>query len=89
MTLQEPLSLGEFAGHEIYPMPMFATLAVADPAAVCAWYETALGFAVVFRAPDQSGQPPLVHLRRPIFTARNPNPDPEQMKRMEAMFGRG
>jgi catechol 2,3-dioxygenase-like lactoylglutathione lyase family enzyme len=60
----EPPSLGTFAGHEIYPMPMFATLAVADVAAVCAWYETALGFAVVFKAPDQNGQPPLVHLRR-------------------------
>ncbi len=61
---QEPTTLAEFGGHEIYPMPMFATLAVADVAAVAAWYERALGFATVFRAPDAGGQPALVHLRR-------------------------
>jgi catechol 2,3-dioxygenase-like lactoylglutathione lyase family enzyme len=61
---QEPTTLAEFGGHEIYPMPMFATLAVADVAAVAAWYERALGFATVFRAPDAGGQPALIHLRR-------------------------
>jgi len=61
---QEPPTLGEFGGHEIYPMPAFATLAVADVAATTAWYERALGFSIVFRAPDVGGQPALVHLRR-------------------------
>lgn len=53
----EPVSLGEFNGFEVYPMPVFATLAVDDPAAVAAWYEAALGFSPMFSGP-------LVHLRR-------------------------
>jgi uncharacterized glyoxalase superfamily protein PhnB len=151
---QEPPTLTEFNGHEIYPMPMFATIAVADVAAVSAWYQAALGFDVVFAAPGGS----LVHLRRRryqdllivpsrdgavtapasltisfavegeidglaerargaaavgassvtgpiatpwntvdlrvtdpaghrlVFTARNPNPDPDQAARVKAMF---
>lgn len=154
MTLQDPPVLGDFQGHEIYPMPMFATISVGDVAAVSAWYQEALGFQVVFAAPGST----LVHLRRRkyqdllitrgasaplaapssltisfsvdgeidevavrahaatksgassvagpvatpwnthdlrvtdpaghqlVFTARNPNPDPEQVKRMQAMF---
>jgi len=65
MTIdQEPPTLGEFNGHEIYPMPAFATLAVADVAAVASWYERALGFRTVFKGPVVAGQPALVHLRR-------------------------
>lgn len=60
----EPVSLGFFNGFEIYPMPMFATIGVADVAAVTAWYEAALGFGVVFTAPGLDGTPSLVHLRR-------------------------
>ena len=60
----EPPRLGEFGGHEIYPMPMFVTLMVADVAALSSWYQRALGFAVVFEAPGVGGQPSLVHLRR-------------------------
>jgi len=60
----EPATLGEFNGHEIYPMPVFATLAVSDVAGVAAWYETALGFATVFRSPAVNEQPAMVHLRR-------------------------
>lgn len=61
----EPASLGEFRGAEIYPMPAFVTLAVADVAGVAAWYERALGFTTVFRVPTPAGvPPPLVHLRR-------------------------
>ena len=55
---EEPESLGEYGGHEIYPMPMFVTVAVKDVAAASEWYVSALGFAVVFSAPG------LVHLRR-------------------------
>ena len=60
MASHEPPSLGEFQGHEIYPMPMFATISVADVAAVSEWYQQALGFSVVFAAPGSM----LVHLRR-------------------------
>ena len=64
MTEQEPPTLTEFQGWEIYPMPMFATLAVRDVASTTAWYQAALGFGVVFSAPGPAGQPMLVHLRR-------------------------
>jgi len=60
----EIAKLGEFNGYEIYPMPMFATLSVADVRGVAAWYESALGFGTVFAAPGAAGQPSLVHLRR-------------------------
>ncbi len=60
----EPVSLGEFNGFEIYPMPVFVTLGVADVDGVTRWYEQALGFRTVFRAPAVGGQPGLVHLRR-------------------------
>jgi uncharacterized glyoxalase superfamily protein PhnB len=60
----EPAKLGEFGGHEIYPMPMFAKMGVTDTAAAARWYEQALGFAVVFQMPGPDGQPELVLLRR-------------------------
>jgi uncharacterized glyoxalase superfamily protein PhnB len=60
----EPVTLGESNGFEIYPMPMFAALAVSDVATVSEWYEKALGFGVVFQMPPVNGQPSLVHLRR-------------------------
>lgn len=56
----EPPTLTVFQGHEIYPMPMFPTIAVADVPAVSAWYQAALGFSVVFAAPGGA----MVHLRR-------------------------
>lgn len=154
MNAPDPPVVGDFQGHEIYPMPMFATVSVVDVASVSVWYQEALGFGVIFAAPGST----LVHLRRRkyqdlliakstgaspaapssltisfsvegeieeiaarahaapksgasavagpiatpwntldlrvtdpaghqlIFTARNPNPDPEQIKRMQAMF---
>jgi catechol 2,3-dioxygenase-like lactoylglutathione lyase family enzyme len=63
-TNEDPPTLGEYNGHEIYPMPAFATLTVADVSAVAAWYERTLGFSTVFRGPEVGGQPALVHLRR-------------------------
>ena len=53
----EPVRLGEYNGFEVYPMPMFATLAAEDPSALAAWYEEALGFASMFAGP-------VIHLRR-------------------------
>ena len=55
--MSEPPRLGTYNGFEVYPMPMFATLAAEDPAALAAWYERALGFGVMFAGP-------LIHLRR-------------------------
>ncbi|HEV2287935.1 MAG TPA: VOC family protein [Candidatus Acidoferrales bacterium] len=60
----EPVALGEFNGFEVYPMPMFATLSVAEVAAVAKWYEEALGFRIMFQGPAIGGQHSLVHLRR-------------------------
>jgi uncharacterized glyoxalase superfamily protein PhnB len=60
----EPVTFGKSNGFEIYPMPMFATLAVADVAALLKWYVQALGFGIVFQTPPVNGQPSLVHLRR-------------------------
>jgi uncharacterized glyoxalase superfamily protein PhnB len=60
----EPAALGTFNGFEIYPMPMFATLAVPDVASVAQWYQDALGFGVMFTTPGPGGAPSLVHLRR-------------------------
>jgi uncharacterized glyoxalase superfamily protein PhnB len=60
----EPVALGEFNGFEVYPMPMFATLSVADISGTAKWYEQALGFRTMFQAPAVNGQPSLVHLRR-------------------------
>jgi len=61
----EPVTLTELDGHEIYPMPMFVTLQVRDVRGIADWYARALGFATVFQAPAPDGQaPPMVHLRR-------------------------
>ena len=60
----EPVSFGTFNGFEVYPMPMFATIGVADVAGVAAWYEAALGFRTMFSTPGPGGAPALVHLRR-------------------------
>ena len=62
--MTEPRVLGAYNEFEIYPMPMFATIAAPDVNAVVAWYQSALGFATVFSAPPVNGQPALVHLRR-------------------------
>jgi uncharacterized glyoxalase superfamily protein PhnB len=60
----EPVSLGSFKGFEVYPMPMFATIAVDDVIAVSRWYQAALGFGEMFAAPGPGGAPSLAHLRR-------------------------
>lgn len=62
--MNEPDSLGRFNGHDIYPMPMFATLPQPDIEAAVAWYEAALGFSTVFVAPGSDGRIQLAHLRR-------------------------
>src|SRR5262245_56837522 len=42
---------------EVYPMPMFVTLAAEDPQQLADWYVAALGFGVMFAGP-------VIHLRR-------------------------
>ncbi len=48
---------------EIYGMPSFAILRVADPAQSKSWYEMVLGFKHIFSMPGPRGIPLLVHLR--------------------------
>ena len=48
---------------EIYPMPSFAMLRVADLGASARWYQEALGFQHIFTMPGPGGGPGLVHLR--------------------------
>lgn len=49
--------------EEIYPMPSFPTLNVADVAASSRWYQEALGFSHIFTMDGPSGKPMLAHLR--------------------------
>lgn len=48
---------------EIYPMPMFPTLAVRDVGASVRWYAEKVGFGTVFVMPGGDGEPMLAHLR--------------------------
>ena len=50
-------------GVEIYPMPMFPTLAVRDVGASVGWYAEQVGFGTVFVMPGADGEPALGHLR--------------------------
>lgn len=49
---------------DIYPMPAFATLEVADLQRTVDWYVTALDFVELFRMLGAAGKPSLAHLRR-------------------------
>jgi catechol 2,3-dioxygenase-like lactoylglutathione lyase family enzyme len=60
----DPPSLGEYEGFEVYPMPAFVRFAVPDPGAAARWYVDALGFGVMYVAPEVGGVPMMVHLRR-------------------------
>ena len=48
---------------EIYPMPMFPTLSVADVAASVEWYTNKMGFTSVFTLPAPDGGIAMAHLR--------------------------
>jgi uncharacterized glyoxalase superfamily protein PhnB len=62
--MTEPETLTTFNGHDVYVMPMFATLEEPELAAAIAWYQAALGFSAMFVAPGPDGHPMLAHLRR-------------------------
>jgi catechol 2,3-dioxygenase-like lactoylglutathione lyase family enzyme len=62
----EPTNVPELATgitRDIYPMPAFVKLAVADLDATVAWFTEALDFINLFAMPGPNG-PALVHLRR-------------------------
>lgn len=63
-SMQEPPTLGEHKGFEVYPMPMFARLECADLERSRDWYLAALGFGAMFSMPGPDGRPVMVHLRR-------------------------
>src|SRR5262245_57301902 len=60
----EPLTFGTFNGHDVYAMPMFATLEEPDLDAAIAWYQAALGCEPMFVARGPDGRATLAHLRR-------------------------
>ena len=68
--------------EESYPMPSFVTLAVADVQASTSWYESVLGFRVVFALPGPGGSPVMSHVRLHkyadllLVAGRNPVPLP-------------
>jgi len=50
--------------RDIYPMPAFLTLVVADVDRTVDWYVNGLDFVVLFTLPGPDGSTALVHLRR-------------------------
>jgi catechol 2,3-dioxygenase-like lactoylglutathione lyase family enzyme len=50
--------------RDIYGMPAFVTLTVADIERTVDWYVKGLGFIALFTMPGPDGRPGLVHLRR-------------------------
>jgi uncharacterized glyoxalase superfamily protein PhnB len=50
--------------RDIYPMPAFVTLIVADVERAVDWYTNGLDFVSLFTMPGPDGKPALVHLRR-------------------------
>ncbi len=59
----EPVSLGEHNGFDIYPMPMFLTLAVSEVEMSAAWYQKALGFGTMFTMPGEGQALSMAHIR--------------------------
>jgi len=49
--------------EEFYAMPSFVTLSASDVAASTSWYQSVLGFRVVFTMPGPGGGVVLAHLR--------------------------
>jgi catechol 2,3-dioxygenase-like lactoylglutathione lyase family enzyme len=64
MTEMTEPALDAGVTSDIYPMPAFATLEVADLERAVDWYVNALDFVELFRMPGPGGKPSLVHLRR-------------------------
>jgi catechol 2,3-dioxygenase-like lactoylglutathione lyase family enzyme len=68
--------------EDFYPMPSFVTLAVEDVAESAKWYQSVLGFRVVFTMAGPAGNAVLAHLRLTKYAdvllavARNPVPKP-------------
>jgi catechol 2,3-dioxygenase-like lactoylglutathione lyase family enzyme len=58
----EPITTA--VNRDIYPMPAFLTLVVADVERTVDWYVNGLDFVVLFTLPAPDGTTALVHLRR-------------------------
>jgi catechol 2,3-dioxygenase-like lactoylglutathione lyase family enzyme len=67
---------------DFYPMPSFVTLSVEDVTESATWYQSVLGFRVVFTMPGPDGKAVLAHLRYSKYAdvllaaTRNPVPKP-------------
>jgi uncharacterized glyoxalase superfamily protein PhnB len=90
----EPPVFKTHDGFEVYPMPMFVTIETADVNAVSQWYQQALGFGVMFKAPEIGGQPMLAHLRRRkyqdlLIRPARPARDVVEMDGMQLCFQAG
>jgi catechol 2,3-dioxygenase-like lactoylglutathione lyase family enzyme len=68
--------------EDFYPMPSFVTLSAADVSASAKWYQSVLGFRIVFTMPGPGGSAALAHLRLSkyadllLVATRNPVPKP-------------
>lgn len=68
--------------EDFYPMPSFVTLAVEDVMESAQWYQSVLGFRIVFTMPGPGGHAVLAHLRLTKYAdvllaaTRNPVPKP-------------
>ena len=72
---------------EIYPMPSFTVLEVADVAQSATWYRDALGFGEVYAMPNPDGGVALSHLRWARYADLLLRPDPGPSN--DAEKGRG
>jgi catechol 2,3-dioxygenase-like lactoylglutathione lyase family enzyme len=68
--------------EDFYPMPSFVTLSVENVSESAEWYQSVLGFRVVFTMPGPGGDAVLAHLRLSKYAdmllaaTRNPVPKP-------------
>jgi catechol 2,3-dioxygenase-like lactoylglutathione lyase family enzyme len=68
--------------EDYYPMPSFVTLSVENVSESSEWYESVLGFSVVFTMPGPGGVAVMSHLRLRkyadllLVATRNPVPAP-------------
>lgn len=59
----EPTVVGEYGGFDVYPMPVWTSIAASDVQRTVDFLVGALGFAVMFTGPEIAGTPSLVHVR--------------------------
>lgn len=80
----QPESLGDHHGWPVYAMPVFVTIQTPDIERRAAWFRDALGFGVMYTAPDGGDGTAMVHVRRSRYqdvlivrsSGRSARPDP-------------